>query len=297
MGQPLDHRLAIKRAHWQPRTNVAEAIRGKHVQSRTHVGHANRENAQKEHIYICSYNPQSISDSNQQDRDIMMQELEGMKWDIVGLPASQIKESGIEVLPQGHYLFTSGNDTSRTNGVSLLVHKRIIPAVCDFKALSDRLASLTIQGEENKIVLIVAYFPTCSHSDEDVNELYNKIQATVDKIPQRDFVFLLGDFNARVGNLCSLYPNCIGRNTVGNSNDRGEQLAQFCSANNLYITNTFFEKRRIHTWNHPNGRNFAQIDFIITRSKHATNVCDSEVLNCPSISDHRMVRVKALIKT
>ena len=73
------------------------------------------------------------------------------------------------------------------------------------------------------------------------------IQKIIDNIPQRDFLFIMGDINARVGGQHSAYPKCVGKHTIGSSNNRGERLASFCSANNLYITNTFFQKRRLHT--------------------------------------------------
>ena len=125
MGQPLDHRHATKGAHWQPRTNATGATRGPHVQSRTHVGNATRENISNKSLRLCTYNPQSISDLNQQDFDIMLVELENMKWDVVGISASQIKESYEEVLPSGHHLYNSGNGETRTNGTGFLVHKSI----------------------------------------------------------------------------------------------------------------------------------------------------------------------------
>jgi len=65
-----------------------------------------------------------------------------MKWDILGLPASQIKETGSEILQCGHTLFTSGNDTSQTNGVSFLVHKSILSFISAFQLISDRLVTL-----------------------------------------------------------------------------------------------------------------------------------------------------------
>ena len=292
MGQSLDHRNANKRAHWQPRTNVSETNRGTHVQSRTHVWNANRERTTKKHLNICTYNPQSISDLNSADLDIMLAELEKMKWDIVGISASQIKESSVEILPSGHYLFNSGNETSRSNGTGFLVHKSLAPFISDYKNVSDRLALLSIQGKETKITFIQAYFPTLQHPDEEIDALYNQIQEILDGIPSRDFVFVMGDFNARVGGLDSTYPNCVGKHTIGSFNTRGERLATFCSANNLYITNTYFKKRRLHTWNHPNGRNKAQIDFILSRNKFCQNVTNASVLNTPSISDHRLLRVE-----
>jgi len=122
-----------------------------------------------------------------------------------------------------------------------LVHKSISSCIVEYQGISDRLAILKLQGKENKIVLIQVYFPTTSHPDEEVEQLYKQIQELLDKIPNRDFVFIMGDFNARVGGLHTTYPNIIGKHTIGSSTDRGERLASFCSVNSLYITNTFFK--------------------------------------------------------
>ena len=202
-----------------------------------------------------------------------------MKWDVVGISASQIKESSEEILPSGHYFYNSGNGETRSNGTGFLVHKSISSSIIEYLPISDRLAMLKLQGKENKIVLIQVYFPTLSYPDDEVEKLYSQVQLLLDKIPSRDFVFIMGDFNARVGGLHTTYPNHVGKHTIGSSNERGERLASFCSANNLYITNTFFKKRRIHTWNHPNGKSKGQIDFIISRSKFCQNVTDASVLN------------------
>ena len=103
----------------------------------------------------------------------MLLELERVKWDLIGISASQIKETYEEVLPEGHYLFNSGNDESRTNGVGFLVHKSISPFILAYKPISDRLAILSLQGRDNKFVFIQAYFPTSTHTDEEVEELYD----------------------------------------------------------------------------------------------------------------------------
>ena len=188
-----------KKAHWQSRDNVTGAIRDQHVQSRTHVWNATREKLNKKHLKINTYNPQSISDLNTQDLEIMLVEIEKMHWDIIGLSGTQIKENTIEVLPSGHQLFNSGNETSRSNGTGFLVHKSITHIISDYQGISDRLAVLSLQGKDNKIVFIQVYLPPLDHPDEEIENLYSQIQELIDKIPQRDFVFIMGDFNARIG--------------------------------------------------------------------------------------------------
>ena len=290
MGKPLDHRHVTKRAHWQSRTNVTPAKRDHHVQTRTHAWNVNRETVTSKQLHICTYNPQSISDLNN-DLDVMLVELEWMKWDVIGLSASQIMASSVEILPSGHFLFNSGNDNSRSNGVGFLVNKSVSPYISDYQGISDRLCMLSLQGKDNKIVFIQVYFPTTSYPDEDVEKLYDQIQKLIDNIPQRDSLFIMGDFNARVGGLHSTYPSCVGKHTIGYNNKRGERLASFCSANNFHITNTFFQKRKLHTWNHPNGKSKGQIDFILSRNRFCQNVTNAAVLNTPSISDHLFLRV------
>ena len=77
----------------------------------------------------------------------------------------------------------------------------------------------------------------------------------------------MGDFQSKVGGLNNNYPKVIGKFTVGHFNKRGELLAKFCVQNNLFATNTFFRKRKLHTWTSPDGKTRNQIDFILTRKE------------------------------
>ena len=61
--------------------------------------------------------------------------------------------------------------------------------------------------------------------------------------------------------------------------------------NGLFATNTFFKKRKLHTWTSPDGRTKNQIDFILTRAKSPRQtITDCSALSYPDISDHRLVR-------
>ena len=56
----------------------------------------------------------------------------------------------------------------------------------------------------------------------------------------------MGDFNCKLGNLHFNYPDSMGKHTIGNDNARGELLAMFCVRNNIIVTNTMFQKRKLH---------------------------------------------------
>ena len=281
MRPPPDHRNVNRRARWQPLTSVT-ATRGNNT---------NMTFTRKKSLSICTYNTRTISDLNEENKDLMINELEHLDWDIVGLSETKIKHTENFRHSSGHWFYTSGNNSTRSNGVAFLVNKSIADTVQNFQPISDRLATISIQSKLNKVIIIQVYFPTTSYDDSEVDSLYEEIARLLDKIPQRDYVFLNGDFNARVGGLNISSPKVVGRNTMGKFNDRGQKLVDFCTRHNLAITNTMFQKRRLHTWTSPKG-NLHQIDFMLVRQRHIKAIHDSEALNLPDISDHRLIRSK-----
>ena len=59
-------------------------------------------------------------------------------------------------------------------------------------------------------------------------------------VPLQDPLFIFGDFNARVGADHSSWPTCLGHFRIGNMNENGQHLLEFCCYHSLSITNTFF---------------------------------------------------------
>ena len=68
--------------------------------------------------------------------------------------------------------------------------------------------------------------------------MYDQIEAVMDKVPKRCHLFIMGDFNAKLGGLKTDYPTAVGKHTTGKANERGELLAKFCNRNNLIVTDT-----------------------------------------------------------
>ena len=83
---------------------------------------------------------------------------------------------------------------------------------------------------------------------ENITDMYNQIEAVIDKVPKKDHLFIMGDFNAKLGDLNTDYPTAVGKHTTGKANERGELLAKFCTRNNLLVTYTQFQKRNLYTW-------------------------------------------------
>ena len=71
-----------------------------------------------------------------------------------------------------------------------------------------------------------------------------------------DILLVMGDLNAKVGEDNDGYENIIGSHGVGERNDNGERLVDFCGLNNLVVTGTISPHKLIHkqTWTSPGGK-------------------------------------------
>ena len=71
--------------------------------------------------------------------------------------------------------------------------------------------------------------------------------------PKKDVLFIIGDWNAKVGSQET--PGVIGRFGLGIWNETGQRLIEFCQENALVIANTLFQQhtRRLYTWTSPDG--------------------------------------------
>ena len=83
---------------------------------------------------------------------------------------------------------------------------------------------------------------------------FMNLQDLLELTPKKDVVFIIGDWNAKVGSQET--PGVIGKFAVGIRNEAGQRLTEFCQENALVIANTLFQqhKRRLYTWTSPDGQ-------------------------------------------
>ena len=91
----------------------------------------------------------------------------------------------------------------------------------------------------------------------------NRLQELLELTPKKDALFIIGDWNAKVGS--QEIPGVTGKFGLGIRNEAGQRLIEFCQENALVITNTLFQqpKRRLYTWTSPDGQHRNQIDYIL----------------------------------
>ena len=105
-----------------------------------------------------------------------------------------------------------------------------------------------------------------SNSEEaEVEWVYEDLQDLLELIPQKDVLFIIGDWNAKVGSQETL--GVTGKFSLGVQNEAGQRLIKFCQENALLTANTLFQqhKRRLYTWTSPDGQHRNQIDYILCR--------------------------------
>ena len=134
--------------------------------------------------------------------------------------------------------------------------------------LNKRIMTLRLETPNNEVInLISAYVPIMKASEEAKEEFYELLNSTIEEVPPKEKLLLLGDFNARVGQNCETWRGIIGKHGLCKSNLNGILLLSHCVAHGLAITNTMFKTKEIRkgTWMHPRSRHWHQIDHIITR--------------------------------
>ena len=126
-----------------------------------------------------------------------------------------------------------------------------------------RMISVHIQGKPFNITIIQVYAPTSNTEEAEIEQFYEDLQDLLELTPKKDVLFIIGDWNAKVGSQET--PGVTSKFGLGIWNEAGQRLIEFCQENALVIANTLFQqhKRRLYTWTLPEGQHRNQIDYIL----------------------------------
>ena len=117
------------------------------------------------------------------------------------------------------------------------------------------MISVHFQGKPFNITVIQVYAPTSNAEEAEVERLYEDLQDLLELTSQKDVLFIIGDWNAKVGN--EETPGVKGKFGLGVQNEAGQRLIEFCQENAPVVANTLFQqhKRRFfYTWTSPDGQ-------------------------------------------
>ena len=110
------------------------------------------------------------------------------------------------------------------------------------------MISVRFQGKPFNITVIQVYAPTSNAEEAEAEWFYEDLPNLLELTPKKDVLFIIGDWNAKVGSQET--PGVIGKFCLGMQNEAGQRLIEFCQENALVIANILFQqrKRRLYIW-------------------------------------------------
>ena len=145
--------------------------------------------------------------------------------DILGI--SELKWTGMgEFNSDDHYIYYCGQESLRRNGVAIMVNKTVQNAVFGCNLKNNRMISVRFQGKPFNITAIQVYAPTSNDEEAEVEQFYEDLQYLLELTTKRDVLFIIGDWNAKVGSQET--PGVTGKFGLGMRNEAGQRLKEFC---------------------------------------------------------------------
>ena len=109
------------------------------------------------------------------------------------------------------------------------------------------MISVCFQGKPFNITVIQICTPTSKAKEAEVEWFYEDLQDLLELAPKKDVLFIIGDWNAKVGSQET--PGITGKFSLGMQDEAGQSLIEFFQENALVIANTHFQQhnRRLYT--------------------------------------------------
>ena len=190
---------------------------------------------------------------NQGRLDVVKQEMARVNVNILGI--RELKWTGMgEFNSDDHCIYYYGQESLRRYGVAIIVNKKSLKCSSWIQPPNDRMISVHFQGKPFNITVIQVYAPTSNAEEAEVEWFYEDLQDLLELKPQTDVLFIIGDWDAKVGSQET--PGVAGKFSLGVEDEAGQRQIEFCQGNALVIANTLFQqhKRRLYTWTSPDGQ-------------------------------------------
>ena len=116
------------------------------------------------------------------------------------------------------------------------------------------MISVHFQDKPFNITVIQVYALTSNAEEAEAEWFYEDLQDLLELTPKKDILFIIRDWDAKVGS--QEIPGVTGKFDLVVQNEAGQRQTGFCQENTLIIANTVFQqhKRRFYTWTSPDGQ-------------------------------------------
>ena len=147
------------------------------------------------------------------------------------------------------------------------------------------------------ITVIHVYAPTSNAEEAEVERFFEDLQDLLEITPKKDVLFIIGDWNAKVGSQET--PGVTGKFGLGIWNEARQRRIEFFQENTLVIANTLLQqhKRRFYTWTSPDGQYWNQIDYILCSQRWRSSIQSAKTRpDAACGSDHELLIAKFRLK-
>lgn len=187
-------------------------------------------------------------------------------------------------------------------GTGFVINKKVLDSIISFESTSERLSTLSFKSTNKVYTIVNAHAPINIDNKKNkvkVEIFWDKLDDMIQKIPEKNNVILLGDFNAQVGKE-KRFRNVVGCYPAHNrTNQNGIRLIELCQAHNLVLKSTSFKKlpRKQKTWISPNPLlGEFQLDHVAIKKKYHKDIQNVRVLRGANLdSDHYLSKIKIKI--
>ena len=159
------------------------------------------------------------------------------------------------------------------------------------------MISVRSQAKSFNIIIIQIYALSNNNEEAEVKRFYEDLQDLLELTPKKDTLFIIEDWNEKVGS--QELPGVTGKFGLGVQNEARQRLIEFCQENALVIANTLFQqhKRRLYTWTSPDGQYQNQIEYILCGQRWRSSIQSAKTrLGADCGSDHDLISAKFRLK-
>ena len=153
---------------------------------------------------------------NQGKLEVVKQEMARASINILGISELKWTEMG-KLNSDDHYIYYCGQEFLKSNAAALTVKSLKCSTVYNLK--NDRMTSVRFQGKPFSITVIQVCAPTSNAEETKVEWFYEDLQYLLKLTPKKDVLFIIGDWNEKVGS--QEMPGVTGKFGLGVQNETG----------------------------------------------------------------------------
>ena len=222
------------------------------------------------------------------------------KMDVLALCETKMKGKGNSEFGEVIGRISGVEGGRAREGVALLLSERMMKMVVAWKEVSSRLMWVRVRLGRECWVFVSAYGPGSEKTEEERERFWSELSECVASLGRNNNVVVLGDLNARVGDV--ELEGVVGKYGVPERNASGESLLNMCVENDLIVGNSLFKKRAInkYTWVRvERGRMIekALMDYVLIARSMVGRLKDVHVYRgmTAGMSDHFLVEGKIVV--